>query len=342
MAKSVVVTFGRFNPPTIGHEKLAKKVMSVARAMRGADHMIFPSRTEKKKKDPLPVRDKIKFMRKGFRGANIVDDSDSTSIFVAMKKISDLGYKHVVLVVGSDRVAEFDRGFKKYIKGKGNYSLDFDSFKVISAGERDPDATGVEGMSASKMRKAVVDGDYDAFELGCPSGLSARDCKDMYNAVKKHMTVTEDIDELFEEFLDEISIKGRRNMAKAARRTARKRASVRKRKRMKTKTQDEIKKKAAKAARLAVRKKILKDRDSQWASMSHMEKERIDKQINKKKKLISKLQKRLLPIIKKKEKERIASLRKNKKNLSSEYDPGKREEGTPSLTKRYKKDSPGY
>ena len=77
--------------------------------------------------------------------------------------------------------------------------------------------------------------------------------------------------------------------------------------------------------------------------MSHMEKERIDKQIDKKKKLISKLKKRLLPIIKKKEKERIASLRKNKKkSLSSEYDPGNREEGTPSLTKRYKKDSPGY
>ena len=246
-----------------------------------------------------------------------------------------------MLVVGSDRVAEFDRGFKKYIKGKGNYSLDFDSFKVISAGERDPDATGVEGMSASKMRKAVVDGDYDAFEMGCPSGLSARDCKDMYNAVKKHMTVTEDIDEQFEDFLSEISIKGRRNMAKAARRTAKRRASVRKRKKLKTKTQDEIKKKAAKAARIAVRKKILKDRASQWASMSHMEKERIDKQVDKKKKLIAKLQKRLLPIIKRKEKERIARLRKSKKE--GIQDPvTEREEGTSSLTKKYKKDTPGY
>lgn len=310
--------------------------MSVARAMRGADHMIFPSRTEKKKKDPLPVRDKIKFMRKGFRGANIVDDADSTSIFVAMKKISDLGYKNVVLVVGSDRVAEFDRGFKKYIKGKGNYSLDFDSFKVISAGERDPDATGVEGMSASKMRKAVADGDYDAFEMGCPSGLSARDCKDMYNAVKKHMTVTEDIDEL-----EEISLKGRRAIAKAARRTAGRRTAARKRKRLKTKTQDEIKKKAAKAARLKVRKKILKDRDSQWPSMSPMEKERIEKKIDKKKKLISKLQKKLLPLIKRKEKERIARLRKSKKE--GIQDPvTEREEGTSPLTKKYKKDTPGY
>ena len=310
--------------------------MSVARAMRGADHMIFPSRTEKKKKDPLPVRDKIKFMRKGFRGANIVDDADSTSIFVAMKKISDLGYKNVVLVVGSDRVAEFDRGFKKYIKGKGNYSLDFDSFKVISAGERDPDATGVEGMSASKMRKAVTDGDYDAFEMGCPSGFSARDCKDMYNAVKKHMTVTEDIDEL-----EEISLKGRRAIAKAARRTAGRRTAARKRKRLKTKTADEIKKKAGKAARLKIRKKILKDRDSQWPNMSPMEKERIEKKIDKKKKLIAKLQKRLLPIIKRKEKERIARLRKSKKE--GIQDPvTEREEGTSSLTKKYKKDTPGY
>ena len=190
--KAIVVTFGRFQPPTIGHKKLIDAVVAVARKER-AEHRIYPSRSQDKKKNPLQPKDKVRFMKKMFKGANIIDDDDIRNPFAMMKKLSDEGYKKVILVVGGDRVSAFDKQIRPYIGHKDpNKRYDFDEFKVVSAGERDPDAEGVEGMSASKMRAAVEAGDFESFQGGVGNKTVA---KQLYNALKKAMGIREEYEE---------------------------------------------------------------------------------------------------------------------------------------------------
>jgi len=193
--ETVVFTFGRFNPPTIGHEKLIKKVAQVA----GSNPFrIYPSFTTNPKKDPLPHALKVAYMRKMFKkyAKNIIADiSSKTAINIAVK-LYDEGYKNLVMVTGSDRVKEFDTLLGTYngVEGKRHGYYKFDSIKVVSAGERDPDAEGVEGMSASKMRAAAVAGDYDAFSTGIPVTLSDADKKKLYRDVRKYMGIREERD----------------------------------------------------------------------------------------------------------------------------------------------------
>ena len=130
--KAIVVTFGRFQPPTIGHQKLVDAVVDNARRER-AEHRIYPSRSHDKKKNPLSPKDKISFMRKIFgRKANVIDDSSIINPFHMMQKLSDEGYKKVILVVGGDRVKELERSISKYV-GEDGYQ--FDHFEVSSAGQ---------------------------------------------------------------------------------------------------------------------------------------------------------------------------------------------------------------
>ena len=190
---NVVFTFGRFNPPTTGHEKLIQKVKSVAGSQ---PFRIYPSFSQNQKKDPLPHALKIAYMRKMFSrfAKNIVADKNSrTAIDIAVKLYDD-GFKNLTMVVGSDRVKEFQRLLTTYngVGGKRHGYYKFDSINVVSAGERDPDAEGVEGMSASKMRKAASDGDLDSFQQGLPSGF--KDAKKLYLDVRKYMGIREQKD----------------------------------------------------------------------------------------------------------------------------------------------------
>lgn len=188
--KAIVVTFGRFQPPTIGHKKLIDAVVGVARKER-AEHRIYPSRSHDNKKNPLLPKDKIGFMKKMFKGANIIDDDSIKNPFAMMKQLSDEGYKKVILVVGGDRVSAFDKQIRAYVGHKDpKKRYDFDQFEVRSAGARDPDAEGVEGMSASKMRAAVETGDYESFEGGVGNKAVA---KQLYKALKKAMGIKESL-----------------------------------------------------------------------------------------------------------------------------------------------------
>ncbi len=190
--KAIVVTFGRFQPPTIGHQKLVDAVVANARKER-AEHRIYPSRSHDAKKNPLQPKDKVRFMKKMFRGANIVDDNDIRTPFHMLKQLSDEGYKNVILVVGGDRVNEFDRQIRPYINHSDpKKSYNFDNFEVRSAGERDPDAEGVEGMSASKMRAAAVDGDFDSFESGVGNKSVA---KQLWKKLRDEMGIQESLKE---------------------------------------------------------------------------------------------------------------------------------------------------
>jgi len=180
----LTVAFGRFNPPTVGHGKL---LSAAKKASQGGDLKIYPSRSQDPKKNPLDPDMKISFMKKMFPdySENIVNDDEMRSIFNVLTTASEGGYKDVNIIVGSDRQAEFENLATKY-----NGDLyDFENIRVISAGVRDADAEGVEGMSASKMRKAVVDGDFDAFRRGTPKDLNDGDTQALFDAVRSGMKV---------------------------------------------------------------------------------------------------------------------------------------------------------
>ena len=191
---TIVYTFGRFQPPTSGHQLLIDKVISVAKK-QGAEHRIYPSVSNDPKKNPLSHTDKVKFMKQMFKKANIVNDKKIITPFHAAKQLSDQGYKNVILVVGGDRVADLRKQISQYINHKDpKKAFYFDSFKVVSAGKRDPDSSDISGMSASKMRKAVSDKDFDMFMKGMPDSVSKTAAKKLYNAIAKGMNLKEDRD----------------------------------------------------------------------------------------------------------------------------------------------------
>ena len=183
---TLTIAFGRFNPPTTGHEKLLDKVANVAGK---GEYKIYPSRSNDKKKNPLDPDTKISIMRQMYpnHGERIVNDANSKTIFDVLKQAHADGYSGVNIVVGSDRQAEFEKLASQY----NGELYDFKDLNVVSAGERDPDAEGVEGMSASKLRKAAAEGDYKTFRTGVPSTLDDESAKQIYNTIRKSMGIKE-------------------------------------------------------------------------------------------------------------------------------------------------------
>jgi hypothetical protein len=185
---TISITFGRFNPPTIGHEKLLDKVSREAKTS-GGEYRIYPSRSEDPKKNPLDAGTKIKYMRQAYPDhANaIVDNGDMRTIFDVLSSLDADGYSSVTIVVGGDRVSEFNSLAQKY----NGEAYTFEEINVVSAGDRDPDAEGVEGMSASKMRKAAAEDDYDNFSKGVPKGLGKEGSEKLYLTLRQAMQVEE-------------------------------------------------------------------------------------------------------------------------------------------------------
>ena len=183
--ETITLVFGRFNPPTVGHEKLLNGAKSVAGS---GELRIYPSRSSDPKKNPLEPDEKANMMKKMFpdHKENIINDEGIKTIFDALKLSSEEGYSNVKIVVGSDRVSEFDSLAQKY-NGK---LYNFDEIETISAGDRDAEGEGVEGMSASKMRKAASEDDFEAFRQGIPSSLDDKTARQLMNTVRKRMKVT--------------------------------------------------------------------------------------------------------------------------------------------------------
>jgi len=192
--REIFFTFGRMNPPTIGHEKLLN-VLS-AKAGKNA-YKIFISQSQDAKKNPLSYEQKIKHSRKMFpkHGRNILLNKKIKSVFNAAVNLYDQGFRKITMVVGSDRVAEFEALLNKYngIKsGHGFYN--FERISVISAGARDPDADDVSGMSASKQRENAKNNDFTSFSQGVPRGMSTKETKSLFNDVRVGMGLKESID----------------------------------------------------------------------------------------------------------------------------------------------------
>ena len=183
---TLTIAFGRFNPPTTGHEKLLD---TVASSSDEGDYIIVPSRSQDKKKNPLDPDTKVSVMRQMYpkHSEKIVNDPANRTIFDVLKKAHNDGYTNVRIVGGGDRVKEFE-------KLSGNYNgklYQFDNIEVTSAGDRDPDAEGTEGMSASKQRKAAAENDFKSFRQGVPKSMDDKAAKMLFNTLRKSMAIKE-------------------------------------------------------------------------------------------------------------------------------------------------------
>tara|TARA_Y100001937_G_scaffold27355_1_gene39289 strand:- start:3942 stop:5186 length:1245 start_codon:yes stop_codon:yes gene_type:complete len=184
--KEVTFTFGRFNPPTTGHAKLVGKL-----AKGRGDKMLFTSHSNDKKKNPLSHKDKIKYLRKFFKSKVNVPNANARTVFEIANALQNQGYTHVNMIVGSDRVREFETLLNKYNGVKARHGFyNFEQINIISAGERDPDADDVSGMSASKMRHYAETDNFSEFAKGVPS-RNKKDIEGVYRAVRKGMGIME-------------------------------------------------------------------------------------------------------------------------------------------------------
>ena len=185
---TLTVAFGRFNPPTVGHQQLMDVAAASSQA-DGGDYLIYPSRSQDKKKNPLDPDTKISYMRQMFpaHSERIVNDAANKTIFDVLKKAHNDGYTNVRIVGGSDRVKEFEKLSNNY----NGQLYAFDAIEVVSAGDRDPDAKGVEGMSASRMRLAAAEGDFRKFREGLPPEMKRKSAQELFDSVRASMGINE-------------------------------------------------------------------------------------------------------------------------------------------------------
>ena len=192
--REIFFTFGRMNPPTIGHGKLLD---SLATKAGRSPYKVFVSQSQDPKKNPLGYNDKVKHVRKMFpkHGRNIILNKKVRTAFDALVNLYDQGYKKITMVVGSDRVTEFDTLINTYNGKKARHGFyNFERIRVVSAGARDPDAEGVEGMSASKQRQNAANNDFTSFSQGLPKSFSNKDAKKLFNDVRTGMGLKESHD----------------------------------------------------------------------------------------------------------------------------------------------------
>jgi nicotinic acid mononucleotide adenylyltransferase len=293
----VVLTFGRMNPPTVGHEKLVDKVKTVAQSKR-ATPLVYLSHSQDKKKNPLDYDDKIRFARAAF--GRVVQHAPQKTLIDILKSLQTK-FSEVTLVVGSDRVKEFETLLNKY----NTKEYTFDKIDVVSAGERDPDAEGVSGMSASKMRDAVKAGDRAKFVSGLPRKLHAAG-KQVFDLVQAGMQLHEELEQ--ENLLGEVlDIKQRRQRALLMKRYAPRIRKARERAKRRLATDVKLKKRAMKQARQIVRARVAGKRGANYANLSPAEKIQVDLTVEKRKKVIGKIAKRILPKVKQAEFQRLRS-----------------------------------
>ena len=182
-----VFAFGRMNPPTVGHGALVDKVKELASANK-AGHSIVISHSQDPEKNPLTPEEKIKHAKRMFPGANISAASDEDPTFIhQLKKLHAKGVTHITMVAGSDRIEEYKRLLDRYNGPKGEFN--FKNINVVSAGERDPDAEGVEGMSASKMRGHAIANKFSEFKKGIPAHVHPEHAREMFNDVRRGMEI---------------------------------------------------------------------------------------------------------------------------------------------------------
>jgi hypothetical protein len=278
--KSVVFSFGRMNPPTVGHEKLVDKIQAVAKANK-ADARLFLSRTEGDDKNPLPYSDKLKLAKMAFPG--IVQDTPKSMYpagFIGLLKMLEDKYDKVIIVVGSDRLPNIKALANKYTGSE----YKFEEIDVVSAGERDPDEEGVSGMSASKMRAAAKAGDLAKFKSGLPSRLKSA-AKLVMDKLKQYLS--EDLDEAVLTLSQRLKRRTQMRRVKGKIRLGQRRALARKA------NSKVISRRSKRVAIKMMRKRILRGR--KYQDLSYSSRAAVDRQIARRKTAIARLAKRIEP-----------------------------------------------
>jgi len=285
--ETVVLTFGRFNPPTIGHEHLVNKMKSLA----GAYPMrIYLSHSTDSNKNPITYSDKFMLARRAF--GNSVVRSKARNIIQVMKELDSI-YKNVIVVVGEDRVQEFEKLLNKY--NGVEYSLD--NISVVSAGTRDPDSKGVQGISGTKARECAIKGDVEGFIKCLPKKLKSSG-EYVYSLVRAGLSLTETID-----------LKQRRKRSITMRRYKTKIAQGRRKALRRPASRDKLKNRAQRSARSAIKSRFSSGK--KYSDMSVSQKIAIDKRVKNKSSIISRMAKRLLPKMRKRDKVRRSGGRIN-------------------------------
>ena len=185
---TLTLAFGRFNPPHAGHQQLMD-IAAAAAEQEESDYIIVPSRSQDPKKNPLDPDTKVSVMRQMFpqHSERIVNDGANRTIFDVLKKAHNDGYTNVRIVAGQDRVKEFDKLSQNY----NGQLYQFDNMEVVSSGDRDPDAEGMEGLSSSRMRLAAAEGDFKTFRAGLPEDIPRKSAMLLFDTVRQSMNVKE-------------------------------------------------------------------------------------------------------------------------------------------------------
>lgn len=309
-SQTAVVTFGRMNPPTVGHLALVKKMLEISQ-QKQAKPLIFLSHSVDSKKNPLSYNDKAKLINMAF--GRIVQKSNAKNIFDMLKELSG-NYENLVIVVGSDRVKDLKRISTTY-NGK---DFNFKNIEVVSAGTRDPDSDGVTGISATKMRDAAAKNDIQAFKRGLPNQLN-KYAEKILKMVREGMNLKEDLDNIFEEHLDEagvLTVAGRRKKAIAARRYKARLKVARRRVARRLAQTGRIKKRTARAAIRVMRNRLAGSRGKSYSKLSPQEKASIDRRVRQRGSIVKKLSARIMPVTRRKEFARFKSFRTKKESVN--------------------------
>jgi len=203
--RHAVMAFGRLQPPTTGHEALVNKVKRVAKQHNASHHVVL-SHSNDPKQNPLTAKQKVKHARRFFPNTNITTSSSSHPNFLKQaEKLHKSGVTHLHMVAGSDRTGEYHKLLNKYNGTHKGALFNFKGIKVHSAGQRDPDAPGISGMSGSKMRSHAAKGNFNEFKKGVPRHVPEHHAKELFHDLRKGMNIKEDIDinYEFEELLSE-------------------------------------------------------------------------------------------------------------------------------------------
>lgn len=188
---AVVITFGRFNPPSLGHENLINAVQEQAEELE-AEYRIYPSRTSDKKQNPLDFKTKYNILQHIFpdHAENIVNDPENgDNIYDILTSLHDEGYHHVVIICGDENVQKYEKIAQKY----NGTVYDFYGVEVVGAGMSDPDTDKTEGITSSMMRKAALENDYETFKQGLPGNVSKKECRAIYRQVRNALNLKEDL-----------------------------------------------------------------------------------------------------------------------------------------------------
>lgn len=299
--KTAVLAFGRMNPPTSGHEKLIKKVSEEAKKRNASAH-VFVSHTQDKKKNPLSQEDKIKYVKKiAPEGVNVRGSSkESPTPLHAAKQLHDEGHQHLVIVAGADRAQELHDRISKYNGHPDHYN--FKSITVVSSGQRDPDAEGVEGMSGTKMREHAAANNHEGFKAGLPKALHPH-AKEIMNKVRAGMNVNESVD------LAELDVATRVKKAMNLRRYKAKIQQYRERSVGRYASQQNLHKKALRYARMAIKQRLMGTKGVKYSGLAPADKKAIDKSLDHRVKLIRQIATRITPRVKQAELARLVSAR---------------------------------